>query len=153
MDLEEFTDLALQTPHVIDSDMMSVLVKKFMAKVRKKFSISPRQGERTLHGVLRCDAQGFQDGVPVNVTATWLCFPYLSKGDNYKNGISAKASQGLYRTRTLFQWSYENEPASERDERQAFKKETKELLYVPQVWILILGKGNFRQDAPWRGTF
>lgn len=152
MDLEEFTQLALQTPHVRESSVLSYLVDHFMEKVKKKFSISRRQGERTLNGVLRCDAQATQDGDTVNVTATWLCFPYLSKGDNYKDGISTKESRGLYRTRTLFQWSYEREPASEREERQAFLKEAKELLYVPQVWVLLLGKGKAPPNALPNGT-
>lgn len=146
MDLDEFTDLALQSPHVRGSDAMSIIARRFMTKVKKRFSIPSSQGERISHGVLRCDAQGVEDGLPINVTATWLCFPYLSKGGNDNEHISAKAARGCSPSKTLFQSLYEDRSNLACDEIQTFKKETKELLYVHQVWILLLGEGNARPN-------
>lgn len=93
--------------------------------------------------VLRCFGEIASETGKANLSATFLCFPYLAlrQLDNLIRDPKRK-----YPIRTILQMMYPHEPIRHVEHPPAFckglKKSAQGVMYVPQLWAVIIGSSN-----------
>ena len=103
--------------------------------------------------VLRADSRDMQTNAKEDISATFLCLPYLMTGAMEVKAKRDKCER--YPLKSLLQWAYQHESTKERDASQAFPKYAKgentkqSILYVPSLWVLILhnSKSEYLSDS------
>lgn len=93
--------------------------------------------------VLRCDGSSSREIEDHELSATFVCFPYLSMGERRNDLLPLKQD---YPTRSILQILYPYESTSNQETAASFCKSMphvlKSVLYVPQVWIVIIGSSR-----------
>lgn len=93
--------------------------------------------------VLRCDGTSSRAANNHELSATFLCFPYLSVGSRSQNSQSATHD---YPTRSIMRILYPYESTEDRETAPSFCKSTphasESVLYVPQLWAVIIGSSK-----------
>lgn len=93
--------------------------------------------------VLRCDGFSSRGTKDDDLTATFVCFPYLSMGERR---IDHGSQNSEYPTRSILQIFYPYESTSNQETAASFCKDvsikTKNVLYVPQLWVVIIGSST-----------
>ena len=93
--------------------------------------------------VLRFDGTSPTETDNAHLSATFVCFPYLSVG---KGQHCAPEGHHNYPNRTMLQTLYPYEPTVNREHVPSFCKDLPEasesVLFVPQCWALLVGSGK-----------
>lgn len=92
--------------------------------------------------VLRCDGFSSRGTNNVDLSATFVCFPYLSMGER-RNEDCSQTSE--YPTRSILQIFYPYESTSNQETAASFCKDAstkKNVLYVPQLWVVFIGSST-----------
>jgi hypothetical protein len=115
------------------------LFKKVRDTARKRF----RENYYVTPGtVLRCDGATSRSVGDHDLSATFLCFPYLALGA--PSDLHRQNSD--YPTRSMLQVLYPYETTSVHETPPSFCKDTQHasdhLLYVPQLWTVIVGSSE-----------
>ncbi len=102
--------------------------------------------------VLRCDGKDREQLDEPNLSVTFISYPYFDVSNGKWPKPPRDISQHL--SKGLFQQSYPQEIAHDRDSNQSFHKfkrsgiSSKQFLRVPQLWILILNKTTIITCGP-----
>lgn len=110
-------------------------------------NIQDNYEERSAYGsyirpgtVLRCDGTDQNHLDKPDSSVIFVCFPYFDTVKGEPPG--AQTDEAIHRPRGLFQSSYPQEIAKERDNDQMFRRfkhsKSGEYLRVPQLWVLVL---------------
>ncbi|OAL53759.1 hypothetical protein IQ07DRAFT_318209 [Pyrenochaeta sp. DS3sAY3a] len=141
MDLADFENMCLNAPNISGELRFVVLrlFKKVQDTCRKRlfdgFFIDPGT-------VLRCDGFSSRGTNNFDLSATFVCFPYLSMGER-RNEDCSQTSE--YPTRSILQIFYPYESTSNQETAASFCKDAstkKNVLYVPQLWVVFIGSST-----------
>ncbi|KAL2070763.1 hypothetical protein VTL71DRAFT_13789 [Oculimacula yallundae] len=141
MDLDEFENLALQSPRI--SDEMALVVGHLMTKVRKELEKSFVHGRYMAPDVLRCDGLDTGNSEKEDISALWISLPYFSMESPKVSRVNTSTST-FHPLRTLLQSCYDFESTHDRESTHLLHGLTQsgqgdKVVSVPQVWCLILG--------------
>ncbi|KAH8725894.1 hypothetical protein GQ44DRAFT_652078 [Phaeosphaeriaceae sp. PMI808] len=138
LDFSQFKEVCLSIPDL--SPRLRTLTQEILAKVEKHKVKAFLSGSFIEPGtVLRADEKCQPDPQKV----IFSCIPYFDLQPPAANLTTGPVDR-LFPPRTLMQSFYPYEPVRERDLEQAFRKfgdnESKNLVYVPNMWMMNIGE-------------
>ncbi|KAH7067380.1 hypothetical protein BKA63DRAFT_116960 [Paraphoma chrysanthemicola] len=136
LDFSLFRDTCLGVPAL--STRMQILLRELLNRI-EKHKVKRFSGGLFIEPgtVLRADEKCQHD--PQSVI--FKCIPYLDLQPTVQE--SSKSAARPYPARTLMQSLYPDERVQERDAEQAYRafgpENSKNLIYVPNLWVIIIG--------------
>ncbi|KAJ4305064.1 hypothetical protein N0V90_000594 [Kalmusia sp. IMI 367209] len=137
---EDFKRLAINVAFKHHDELVPVILY-LLQKVQDNHEATSAYGSFIQPGViLRCDGTNQESRHMPDLSAIFASFPYFDVG-KWKPP-EAPTDESLHIPRGLFQSSYTQEIAVDRDENQIFRKlrgiASNKFLRVPQIWALVL---------------
>lgn len=134
--------MCLHAPHI--SGGLKHIVLSLFEKVRDSARHRHFDGYQIDPGkVLRCDGSTPKSFSDHDLSAIFVCFPYLAWG---RREPQLSQDPSGYPARSIQKSLYPYETTSTRDALPSFRKGSQHLsghhLHVPQVWIVIIGSSE-----------
>ena len=128
------------------------VVLKLFKRIRDTYRKQIFENFQIQHGtVIRCDGQSSRTLPDDCLTATFLCFPYLTlqRRQHFEQHTSHN-----YPSRSMLQTLYPFETISDRDRPPAFCRDltgsAKAIMYVPQMWMLVVNSSKSASQVYFR---
>ncbi|KAF2110714.1 hypothetical protein BDV96DRAFT_583628 [Lophiotrema nucula] len=138
MDLSEFEDVCLNSPHLRGE--LKFVVLQLFKRIRDRFQKTHFEGLQIDPGtVLRCDGDDSRNLREHEHSAIFLCLPYATLVDQKRRSVEGAQD---YSMRSLMQILYPYEPSSGRDRAPVFSNgfpnASKKTMFIPQLWVAII---------------
>jgi hypothetical protein len=117
------------------------VVMELLKEVQERYEVFSQFGSYIEPGSsLRCDGVDQSHPNKPDLSAAFICFPYFDTAAGQPQ--YAPKDEALHYPRGLFQSSYTQEPARDRDADQMFRSfnrsKNRHYLRVPQLWAIVL---------------
>jgi hypothetical protein len=98
--------------------------------------------------VLRCNGTTSRNEIEHDLSATFICFPYLALEAPRAH---SRQTSSDYPTRSILQTLYPYESTSIRETPPCFCKDTphasEHVMHIPQMWIVVIGSSESIQQS------